>query len=234
MQKQAQAPSWKFSDDILNHVVGKTDEEIREKQNLIRKRFLGKELKRFYSPKRDGYVYRIGHTNHIISEVEFQDFVNNGLVIPTYKGITETTLENTKRVFRKIVKSPADTGEMPIAEPDYRHVPESTKEDIEAARTAAFKADGEEPHSTTSLVEAVPTQSMEAEAAATQRVLAQTGMMQALEESTFFDNYQNSGFSSFEEAAQQDSVINKMKGLFGNIREAVNKLGSQADNGETA
>lgn len=126
-------PVWKFSKAMLNHVVGDTQEDIMNKRRELERSYIGKELRKFYSKKRGCFVYRIGHTNQIISESEFATYVNRGLIVPEIRKVPEQLINTSKHVARQIVGA-ADTGSLPTVDPTYYSVPSATRPQPQAVR----------------------------------------------------------------------------------------------------
>lgn len=123
--------TWSFSEKLLDRVDARTQEEKRTKQEYLKREFIGKELKKFYSPKRKMNVYRIGHTNRIISENEFALFINSGLIVPNVPQQVE------KQPDKKATKKVTDTADIPIVEPNYT---QTIDDAIEKANTSIENA----------------------------------------------------------------------------------------------
>ena len=110
---------WTFSERLLDKVSGKNQQDTDYKKRMLRENFIGKELHKCCVMQPNGdrqYVYRIGHTNRIITEQEFKTFVNNGLLVSRVKE--QTILQRTSaRIAHQIV---GNTGDIPISTPDMQ------------------------------------------------------------------------------------------------------------------
>lgn len=204
--------TWRFGDGILEQVTGATEADIKAKQKVLSNKFIGKELHRFYSPKKQEFVYRIGHTNRIISESEFETFVNNGLIVPKIRSVAEQLTNAGAHTVRRIVNG-RDTSSIPIVEPSYYHVPskavpESTEETnlIDKASSAAMSFD-DARHQNAIAGNAVRFNSIEDS-------LNQTGMIDVLNESDFFDKSPAPEFKPFDVVESKPTVVDAIKGFF--------------------
>lgn len=209
--------AWTFSDKILEQVVGVDDRDVKRKQDMLRKNFIGKELRRFYSPKRQACVYRIGHTNRIISESEFQAYVNSGLLVPSYKQ--KGTLQRSTHIAKQIVGNTQDTADIPVTEPSLYYeaqkpAPTSAKTLTKALRQATSAITSQ---ATTPAKQSVQTTNRNVSESymMASYALQQTGMMQAIDDSDFFE-METPTFKPFEEEKTNRShpFISKLRGLF--------------------
>lgn len=222
---------WTFSDKILDQVVGTDDRDVKRKQDMLRKNFIGKGLKKFYSPKRQACVYRIGHTNRIISESEFQAYVNSGLLVPSYKQ--KGTLQRSTHIAKQIVGNTQNTADIPVAEPSLYYeaqtpavtpAPALTKPVAKERRTPLARKAPQQATNVIASQVAVPvpqpvnastnTNVSESYMMASY-ALQQTGMMQAIDDSDFFD-MEVPTFKPFEEdkPKKDNPFVNRIKGFF--------------------
>lgn len=222
--------AWTFSDKILEQVVGIDDRDVKRKQDMLRKNFIGKELRRFYSPKRQACVYRIGHTNRIISESEFQAYVNSGLLVPSYKQ--KGTLQRSTHIAKQIVGNTQDTDDIPVTEPSLYYEVQKPAPTSAKTFTKPVAKERNSPFAPKALRQATSAITSQATTPAKQPVqttnrnvsesymmasyaLQQTGMMQAIDDSDFFE-METPTFKPFEEEKTNKShpFISKLRGLF--------------------
>lgn len=221
---------WTFSDKILSQVVGTDERDIKQKQEMLRKNFIGKELKKFYSPKRQACVYRIGHTNRIISENEFQSYINNGLIVPSYKQ--KKTLQRSSQITKQFFNNTQNTADIPIEEPSLYYeaqtptvtsMPKITKLERKERHHVPFteKVAQQAVNAITNPISTPVAQPARNAASVNENymmasyALQQTGMMQIIDDSKFFE-METPTFKPFEEEKpkNKNNLLTRIKQFF--------------------
>ena len=221
---------WTFSEKLLDKVSGKDQQDTDYKKRMLKENFIGKELHKCCIMQPNGdrqYVYRIGHTNRIITEQEFKTFVNNGLLVSRVKE--QTILQRTSaRIAHQIV---GNTGDIPISTPDMQvAAPVPEKPAAFVAQEQPKKAKLSRRHATASVTAELPFEPARATVPATvarpkqtapdmgnaSYILQQTGMMQAINDTQFFETSERPSFKPFEpEEPSKTSMLDRIKGVFG-------------------
>lgn len=224
---------WTFSERLLDKVSGKDQQDTDYKKRMLRENFIGKELHKCCVMQPNGdrqYVYRIGHTNRIITEQEFKTFVNNGLLVSRVKE--QTILQRTSaRIAHQIV---GNTGDIPISTPDMQiAAPAPEKPAAFVATEQPKKSKLSRRHATTPVSaelpfaparSAVPAMAELPKQTTTDMgnasyILQQTGMMQAINDTQFFETSERPSFKPFApEEPEKTGVFGRLKGAFGHGR----------------
>lgn len=222
--------TWMLNDKVLDAVTGKDERTIREKQDMLRRNFIGKEITEWYSPKRQAKVYLIGHTNRIITQSEFETYMKHGMIDPYQKPV-KTMLRHTSKIVAPQPQQPVDdvpvqnTDSITITEPqltyDVRPATESVAPKLSRQRPVTAEARKPTPAARSIAMPrraAVPVsaiaQSSDYRNAA--YALEQTGMMQAINASDFFDMDDTPSFTSFkaEKHSGNRSIMDRITGFF--------------------
>lgn len=220
-----------FSEKLLDKVSGKDPQDTEHKKRILRDNFVGKELHKCYVQGQGKYVYRIGHTNRVISEQEFKAFVNNGLIRSEVRE--QTILQRTSaRIAHQIV---GNTGDIPISTPDMQ-IPAPAPEKPAAfvaqeqqaparkqhlnRRRVPSPVSAELPFEPAARAVAAPAGRAQQPAASgmgdASYILQQTGMMQAINDTMFFETSERPSFKPFEPAEpEKEGIMGRIKGMFG-------------------
>lgn len=225
---------WTFSPKLLEHIVGKTPKETEHTKKVLQEHFIGKELHKRYDARSNKYVYLIGHTNRAISVEEFNKFVNSGLIVSKAKEQNAIS-RASERIAHQIVGNTADipinapemsfkpdagigaaSHEQQAALPQLQHRKRQARSVSPKVATPQFTAAKKRQPITVATPASAPMSAPYDIGNTASFMLEQTGMMQALDSTTFFDQESEPPqFKPFEaDEPKHDGLASKVKGIF--------------------
>lgn len=237
-----------FNDNLLQHVKGTSPKDTAKKKEVLKRDFIGQELHKCSLKQADGtttLVYRIGYTNRIITDDEFNQYINAGLLSPRVKQpIVDSAV---KHIAHQIV---GNTTEIPVQQPNLQYNVERPTKPLEIESKPKLNRKVHQPvkkaaEPVINKVEqtiaaqvmqkepvAVPVPAPAAKAStpepvqtdfamqanqdvknSTSYILQQTGMFQALQDTTLFDEPCRQ-FQFEPETKSSNGVVAKIKGIF--------------------